>query len=195
MFPRSRRRLRAELAAVRAERDDLRRKLRTDPLTGLPNRSGLLDVAARTTHGTVGLLLLDLDRFKPVNDTHGHRVGDRVLRAVAHRLTQATDPTEVPVRLHGDEFAIWLGPCDPARATRRARDLTLALAAPYRIGGLVLTVPASIGAAASSAPVDVAGLLAHADRGMYQAKRRRAAATALPGPARPATPRVNRETA
>ncbi|WP_307868805.1 GGDEF domain-containing protein [Umezawaea beigongshangensis] len=166
------------------------KQLHTDPLTGLPNRA-VLDLLARRTrrrHGRVGLLLLDLDRFKSINDTHGHRTGDDVLRAVAHRLTTTTRPGEVPIRLHGDEFALWLGRTTSSAAARdRAAEIARALAfhLVQRHDGRVLAVSASVGAhTVPAARFDLSTLLAGADAAMYAAKHAHHVST-LPTPAAP----------
>jgi diguanylate cyclase (GGDEF)-like protein len=156
-------------------------RLHTDPLTGLGNRAILDSIArraARSRHdGTVGLLLLDLDRFKTINDTHGHAVGNHVLRVLAARLTAIRRPGEFPIRLHGDEFALWLGFLPSGArgrqlAARRAGEIQRVLAEPITVAGTRLTIAASIGAhtlPAAGAPLSA--LLAGADAAMYTAKR------------------------
>ncbi len=114
-----------------------------DPLTGLPNRTllrdrldqALLTVARRlpdaaspANRGTVALLLLDLDRFKEVNDTFGHQYGDLLLRQVAGRLRDLLPPSGVVARLGGDEFAILLPGSDENAATIMAPTVRAALA-------------------------------------------------------------------
>jgi diguanylate cyclase (GGDEF)-like protein len=152
-----------------------------DELTGLSNRKLLirrsgdaLAQAART--GTkVGFLLLDLDRFKEVNDTLGHPVGDRLLRFVAHRLTHSVRPGDVVARLGGDEFAVLLPSVREAAAAREvAARLRAALAEPIRMDGMSFDIEASVGIALY--PDDASGfelLLQHADVAMYLAKERR----------------------
>ncbi|APU20140.1 GGDEF domain-containing protein [Actinoalloteichus sp. GBA129-24] len=184
---------RSRLRRLLIEVGELRAMVRTDQLTGLLNRL-VLEEAADRSRGPVGLLLLDLDGFKQINDVHGHRTGDALLFAVAERLTDLTggpdgDGVTFAARLHGDEFAIWLGRTDRATATRRAAEVSAALAEPYTLpGGLRLRVTASVGAAVGAAPVDVETLLADADAAMYQAKRARRANRAVSLPSNPARP-------
>src|SRR5437588_9928615 len=89
----------------------LSQRLHTDELTGIGNRAALTRLARRASHsrGLVGVLMVDLDQFKVINDTYGHPFGNRVLGAVAARLATTAARWETPVRLHGDEFALWLG--------------------------------------------------------------------------------------
>jgi diguanylate cyclase (GGDEF)-like protein len=152
-----------------------------DQLTGLPNRALLLRRAgealaeAARTGSKAGFLLLDLDRFKEVNDTLGHPLGDGLLQAVAYRLARSVRPGDVVARLGGDEFAVLL----PAvRATDAAREvaarLRAALAEPVRLEGMSFEIGASVGIALY--PDDagsVEQLLQHADVAMYLAKERR----------------------
>ncbi len=152
-----------------------------DELTGLPNRTMLLRrtgealaEAART--GTrAGFLLLDLDRFKEVNDTLGHPVGDGLLRVVAHRLTHSVRPGDVVARLGGDEFAVLLPSVREVTAAREvAARLRAALAEPVRLEGMSFQVEASVGIALY--PDDASAvelLLQRADVAMYLAKERR----------------------
>jgi len=150
------------------------RRVHTDPLTGLPNRD-LLTVLARRARGRgrVGLLLLDIDRFKSINDVHGHRLGDEVLRAFAAELTRAAEPGEMPIRLHGDEFALWLGSTTQQDADERARQVTERLHHTLDFtSGLRLAVSASVGAhTLPAAHFSLSALLAGADAAMYAAKR------------------------
>ena len=115
--------------------------------------------------------LVDLDGFKPVNDTHGHEVGDEVLRVVGRRLLAAVREDDCVVRFGGDEFAVVFAdgttPDGVSRATER---IAAAIGTPLEAaGGLTLAVTASIGVA-SAPPTEVVPL---ADRALYQAKARR----------------------
>ncbi|WP_089156898.1 bifunctional diguanylate cyclase/phosphodiesterase [Micromonospora sp. NBS 11-29] len=157
-----------------------------DPLTGLPNRKALLTEVAEQVHlhaeraargGTdahLALLLLDLDRFKHVNDALGHAVGDRLLVEVSARLIGVVGEEDLVARLGGDEFAIVvprLAGLDEAR--ERADRVVAALAEPVPLDGLPLDVGGSIGIALfPEHGEDFATLMRHADVAMYDAKHR-----------------------
>jgi diguanylate cyclase (GGDEF)-like protein len=148
--------------------------LRLDPLTGLLSRRALAaEVAAQALPGErFALLLLDLDRFKRVNDALGHEAGDRLLAAVAQRLTAAAQPGEVLARLGGDEIAM-LTPVPVEDAGRRAARLAQVLAEPVVLDGLPLDVSGAIGVAGyPEHGTDPATLLRHAEVAMYDAKGR-----------------------
>ena len=157
---------------------DARREARTDELTGLPNRRELMDRLARTLHEaqrrptTSAVLLIDLDRFKEVNDTLGHHHGDQLLRAVAVRLAGIFREYDTVARLGGDEFAVLLPDvADQASAEGLARRCIDALEDAFTIEGLTLHVEASVGLAL--APVhgrDGNDLMRAADVAMYEAK-------------------------
>jgi diguanylate cyclase (GGDEF)-like protein len=148
-----------------------------DSLTGLPNRSLFLDrlrhsVARAERTGTpVAVLFCDLDGFKTVNDSLGHRTGDRLLVSVAERLGDALRPTDTIARLGGDEFAVLLeelpGPGDAARAAQRLLD---SLKPPFELREREFFISASIGIAAGIK--DAETLLRDADLAMYRAKSR-----------------------
>jgi diguanylate cyclase (GGDEF)-like protein/PAS domain S-box-containing protein len=146
-----------------------------DSLTGLPNRMLLhRDYAQRVgTTGEAALFLLDLDRFKEVNDTLGHHVGDRLLAQLAARLVEAADAGALACRLGGDEFAVLVpGITDVATAVAHGERLRAKLAAPLAIDGMVLQVDASVGVAIAPAHGrDSHELLRAADVSMYEAKR------------------------
>lgn len=149
-----------------------------DPLTGLANRAQLraqacLAAAAARRHGhTAALLLLDLDDFKGINDTHGHPVGDRVLQVVAERLREAVRTDDVVARLGGDEFAVLLPRVEsPADALRVADKLLIALGRPVQVEGLELAIGASVGVACCPQDAqDADALLRDADLALYAAK-------------------------
>lgn len=148
-----------------------RRRLHTDPMTGLGNRAALYARARRVRRGLIGLLMVDLDAFKAINDTHGHDFGNKVLATVASRLTESTQAGEHAVRLHGDEFAVWLGPQPhPGAAEQRADEIANALAEPHWIDGHRLTVLGSVGLALGPASLSTSELLGQADEHMYQVK-------------------------
>ncbi|MEV4171074.1 EAL domain-containing protein [Nonomuraea sp. NPDC049709] len=151
-----------------------------DELTGLPNRKMLIvsteeALAEVRQDERVGLFLLDLDRFKEVNDTMGHPVGDRLLQMVAHRLTHSVRPGDVVARLGGDEFAVLLPSIRDAHAAREvAARLRAALTEPVRLEGMTFDLDASVGIALypDHAP-DFELLLQRADVAMYLAKEGR----------------------
>ncbi|WP_214409549.1 putative bifunctional diguanylate cyclase/phosphodiesterase [Sphaerisporangium fuscum] len=151
-----------------------------DGLTSLPNRKLLIlrteeALAEARDDERVGLLLLDLDRFKEVNDTLGHPVGDRLLQIVAHRLTHSVRPGDVVARLGGDEFAVLLPTVRDAAAAREvAARLRVALTEPVRLEGMTFDVDASVGIALypDHAP-DFELLLQRSDVAMYFAKEGR----------------------
>ena len=148
-----------------------RRRLHSDPLTGLGNRAALYARARRARRGLVGLVMIDLDAFKAINDTHGHDFGNKVLATVASRLAEAARPGELPVRLHGDEFAVWLGhQPHPGAAERRADEIAAALAEPHWIDGHRLHVLGSVGLALGPGSLSTSDLLGQADEHMYQVK-------------------------
>ena len=145
----------------------------TDVLTGLANRKRLIDRTREALDGRqdVALLLFDLDRFKDVNDTLGHHVGDQLLEVVAARLLAASRPDDTVARLGGDEFAVLLPATDRATALHTARRLLAELCAPLVLEGLLVDVGASVGVAiAPEDGTDLDVLLQHADVAMYLAK-------------------------
>lgn len=151
-----------------------------DVLTGLPNRANFLAVQAQAilqakqAQHMLATLFLDLDKFKPVNDTLGHHIGDQLLAAVAERLRAAIREADNVARFGGDEFAILLTDLpDTAVATRLARKLLDILSQPFVLRGQTVTISASIGIAIYPADGDDSEtLLMHADKAMYQAKSR-----------------------
>ena len=149
-----------------------------DALTGLPNRSFLqkrLEQEAQIAHESnvpAALLLLDLDRFKEVNDTLGHPVGDLLLQKIGHRLQNHLRPTDLIARLGGDEFAIVLPATDTDGAIHTARTLIGALDKPILVKGHAFSIGGSIGIALTPEHgFDVTTLLRCADVAMYVAKR------------------------
>jgi diguanylate cyclase (GGDEF)-like protein len=139
-----------------------------DALTGLANRTQL---RRHVRSGPCALVLLDLDRFKEVNDTLGHHVGDQLLVAVAGRLTGCVRPDDLVARFGGDEFALLLPHGDVTAATRAAERAREALSKPFSLGGLLVEVGASAGIAVApdhGGELDV--LLQRADVAMYLSK-------------------------
>ncbi|GAA0508819.1 hypothetical protein Ade02nite_62270 [Paractinoplanes deccanensis] len=148
---------------------------RVDALTGLPDRRALH--ASVLSHGRgkrLALLLLDLDRFRTVNDALGHGVGDRLLVEVARRLAAVVPSHDLVVRLGGDEFAVLATRVDGAPGARRiAHHLAEALNRPFALDGTPVDVTASIGIALQREPGgDGATLLRQAETAMYDAKQR-----------------------
>jgi diguanylate cyclase (GGDEF)-like protein/PAS domain S-box-containing protein len=163
---------------LRAATEALTEQAVRDPLTGLANRTlfderlrGALSRDARTG-GSTGVLFLDLDGFKDVNDEHGHAVGDAVLRAVADRLTAGVRPADTVARLGGDEFVVLVEGATPAGMSALVARLQEAVQAPLALRGLTLDVGVSVGLAlATEGAADPASLVAEADKRMYAVKR------------------------
>lgn len=151
-----------------------------DPLTGLANRSLLHEqmVQALTpregrTRVDVGVLCLDLDNFKPVNDTYGHAAGDEVLLEVAHRLRAVVRPQDLVARPGGDEFTVLATRVTAEGLVRLEQRISSALQVPHRVHGRDVTVTASVGAHLAGAGEDVAVVLALTDSRMYAHKHAR----------------------
>jgi diguanylate cyclase (GGDEF)-like protein/PAS domain S-box-containing protein len=151
-----------------------------DALTGLPNRLLFFDRLAKALARSAqepqrqcAVLFLDLDRFKTINDSMGHGVGDQLLMAVSKRLEQCLRPNDTVARFGGDEFAILLEDLDdPAFAANIAERICTAVEAPYMIAGLEMVMSASVGIALSGmTEMQPEELLRDADIAMYRAKR------------------------
>ena len=173
-------RLEENLKQVTDLKEQLRHQALHDPLTGLPNRTLFLD-RVRHAVDTAGrtrvwpaVLYLDLDGFKPVNDTFGHEAGDVLLRTVADRLRGCLRPADTAARLGGDEFVVLLnGPIDRFGVARVIERIRAQLEVPVLLGeGVVTTVGASIGVAIGDLDtIDADTLVRNADIAMYTAKR------------------------
>ena len=162
---------------LRFEVDSKSHQATHDMLTGLPNRMLFLTRATNALNGSggVAIVLLDLDRFKDVNDTLGHAIGDRLLCEVSERLLRAVGEQATVARLGGDEFALVISDVTEAdRAIAIVNELNAELSRPIEMDGLTLAVTASAGIAlAPQHGDDVSLLLQRADIAMYLAKERR----------------------
>ena len=148
----------------------------TDALTGLPNRRSLFDLLARDRRGGA-LLFCDLDQFKPVNDEHGHHVGDAVLCQVADRLNECVRLSDVVARTGGDEFVVLAHGATDAEAADLADRIAVAIHVPFTVDGIEIRVGVSVGVARTDAPLSDT-TLARADRAMLADKARRREASA-----------------
>ena len=159
---------------------DLERKASHDPLTGLANRArldkrlkaALTQRAGRPPRGDVGVLYLDLDHFKPVNDTYGHGAGDEVLQTVAARLRDLVRPQDTVARIGGDEFCVVTTRTTAEQLAAMADRIRDSLAQPYLVHGDLITVGASVGACMAVPGEDPEQALHRADQAMYAVKRR-----------------------
>ncbi|WP_375479254.1 diguanylate cyclase domain-containing protein [uncultured Jatrophihabitans sp.] len=152
-----------------------------DPLTAVANRTlftakltnALNPPKGRTARGGVGVLYLDLDCFKPVNDTFGHDAGDEVLLTTADRLRKLVRPQDTVARLGGDEFAVVAPRITAAGLEALAARITAALQEPHLVHGQHVQVPASVGAYLAVPGEAPATAMRRADRAMYAVKRSR----------------------
>ena len=181
-------RLQAELAAMRAKLAELEANANIDPLLDIFNRRGFERELRRalsfvTRYGTqAALVYLDLDGFKPVNDTHGHAAGDAVLKAVAAMLTRNVRASDTVARLGGDEFAVLLWNLGAAAAAAKAAALEQVIgAAPVPWNGTMVSVGASAGFTLVSPRDEADAVLSRADQAMYARKAERKRASALQG--------------
>ena len=168
-----------DVTAQKAHEEDLAHQASHEPLTGLPNR-GLLEkrlqtafVQAHRDATLIALLYIDQDEFKPVNDTLGHGVGDKLLNAVARRLSGILAPGDTLADVGGDEFVMLLPRIDePAQALAVAERALAVLDKPHRIDNHEVHVTASIGIAINDQSAEHPNaLIQHADMAMYLAKR------------------------
>jgi diguanylate cyclase (GGDEF)-like protein len=181
----------AEAEAAEQALKTMSRSAGLDPLTQLPNRALLIDrcahamASARRRGSRLALLFLDLDQFKPINDSLGHALGDEVLKTVAQRLSAAVREADTVSRYGGDEFMILLSDVSqPSDAELIAGKLIAAIAEPCRVGGHVLQLSASIGISLYPDDGDDIDLLIRkADNAMYRAKRHGPGRYALQGQA------------
>jgi diguanylate cyclase (GGDEF)-like protein/PAS domain S-box-containing protein len=164
-------------AELRLAEADLRYQAQHDALTGLPNRALVfeqLERARARSHEQVAVLLLDLDRFKLVNDSFGHAAGDALLVEIAPRLREALRPGDIVGRLGGDEFVLLLTDiADERVAVEVAERIVAALRRPFRLEGIEHFVTVSIGIAIGGGARALPGaLIRDADAALYRAKER-----------------------
>lgn len=170
-------------ARLKTANEELTQRAFSDPLTGLPNRHLFEDRLARAARrrGPPGaseaehmlaVLFIDLDGFKPVNDSFGHAAGDEVLRASAGRLMLSAREDDTVARIGGDEFLVLLdGHADAAECARVAQRMLDAIAAPFEVAERTVRIACSIGIARLDPGADAGRLIANADAAMYAAKR------------------------
>ena len=171
--------LASDVTALKEVERELQRLARVDTLTGLANRrqfDELLEQAlarSRRSRRPLALIFLDIDHFKAINDTHGHGVGDAVLKEFAARLQATLRTTDLAARLSGDEFVVILdGVAAADEATAVATKLLHAIRQPMGAGSQTLSVTASMGLAwlDGQAEVGAKELMVRADRALYRAK-------------------------
>jgi diguanylate cyclase (GGDEF)-like protein len=167
-----------DITATRDEVEHLRARACTDALTGLPNRSGLLDHLTAMAGTGASLVFCDLNGFKSVNDSLGHAAGDAVLVQTARRLQRTVRGEDFVARLGGDEFVIVVPPSPDANFDGLARRLLRAIEQPMILpGGVAATVGMSIGEAVLARGVEPADVLTRADAEMYKMKSRKPTST------------------
>ena len=166
-----------DITQQREAQDRIQRLAHFDPLTNLPNRALLAERAQRciaqeqARGGTLAMLFIDLDHFKNVNDSLGHRVGDILLVALAQRLQSLLQPQDTVARLGGDEFLLLLPATSAAGAAEVATQLLAAVSQPFQLDPYELTTTLSIGIAMYPADGDsFETLYQRADAAMYRAK-------------------------
>jgi diguanylate cyclase (GGDEF)-like protein len=158
--------------------EEAERGANTDALTGLPNRRSFDDLIAivpprRRAHDDIGILMVDIDRFKNLNDRHGHATGDTVLRAVAGAIAATVRAEDTPARYGGEEFAVILRRASAPQAAEVAERVRRAVASipPDRLG-VDLPVTVSVGVATAEQEEDISAVIERADKALYVAKRR-----------------------
>ena len=166
--------LTSRTARDRAQASELIARANTDGLTGLASRLFLSDQISRELDAPIGtessLIVMDLDRFKNVNDMFGHGTGDELLVAAARRILGTVRPNDTCARLGGDEFAVLLHGADLREATRAATRLVEAMAEPFELARVRAAVTASVGVAGLDGSVNAQEVLRDADLAMYEAK-------------------------
>jgi diguanylate cyclase (GGDEF)-like protein len=155
---------------VHLARQEAERLSRTDPLTGLPNRRAFYDAAAQLKGGTIALAIADIDRFKRINDRHGHAVGDAALVAVSNIMRDELSDLGVVARLGGEEFGLLSAEADAKKIRERLEAFRQRVSgAPIAVRGETIAVTVSAGfAVQADAAMDA--LYSAADRALYMAK-------------------------
>lgn len=172
------RRVRERTSELEEEKELLHRKSVTDVLTGLPNRLLLNDrlsqamADAKRNKTRLALIFIDLDKFKPVNDTYGHHVGDWLLKEAAQRMQERLRETDTIARIGGDEFAVLLSTIEGKQEARAvAEEIREVLNQPFQLSGTSMQISSSIGIAVyPEHGRDENMLLKNADAAMYAAK-------------------------
>jgi diguanylate cyclase (GGDEF)-like protein len=175
-------RLSRELEDSRLIMREMEARAETDALCDVLNRRGFERELTRALKhverygGTIGLAMIDLDGFKPVNDCHGHAAGDAVLRMVASTLTSSVRASDRVARIGGDEFALILWNIDKTHASAKAWALEAAIAAStVEVGSNSLSITASCGLTIAQVGESLHQVIAHADAAMYARKLERRA--------------------
>jgi diguanylate cyclase (GGDEF)-like protein len=171
--------MRQDITSQKREKKHLIRLAQIDTLTGLANRAGFIQKLAaamdenRSEHRLMALMYMDIDHFKPVNDTYGHHIGDELLKAFSGRLTATLRASDTVARLGGDEFTIILEKLAREEdASALAAKIVSAMQAPFELEGVTVAVSASIGLAYfRDGAANPDALLKEADMLLYQAKQ------------------------
>jgi len=171
--------MRQDITAQKREKQRLLRLSQIDALTGLTNRAGFLQKLSDSMHASaqsqhlMAVMYMDIDRFKPVNDTYGHSIGDALLRAFSTRLTHTMRASDTIARLGGDEFTIIMERINRTEdASALAAKIVTAMQAPFDLDGTSVSISASIGLTFyRNEDITPAELLHQADLLLYQAKQ------------------------
>lgn len=163
----------AELSAAQQARDQFGKSASTDPLTGLANRRAFWNRCSEETDNQrqIALLFIDVDRFKAVNDVHGHSVGDAVLRRIDQSLERAVRSVDMVARLGGDEFAVLLTDADELMIATVVQRIRTLVVEPVEIDGHVFRSSISIGVVYRTANETVDDLVQDADAAMYEGRQ------------------------